>query len=152
MYHKILVPLDGSTLAECVLAHVKEIASGCGTGEVILLQAVEPIAVETVQYLSHVDRHNFKAEEQNRLATKQYLEDVSRRLAAQGLNTRIAIINGHPDATIPEFAESNGIDLIIMSTHGRAGVSRWFCGTTADRVVRESRIPVLLVTPEGCRI
>jgi nucleotide-binding universal stress UspA family protein len=152
MYQKILVPLDGSPLAECVLAHVKDIASGCGTNKVILLQAVEPINIESVQYLAHVGRDTFDAEEQNRTEANKYLDEISKKLQDEGLMTEVVITDGHPDKTIPEYAENNGIDLIIMSTHGRSGASRWFSGSTADRVVHESSGPVLLVSPDGCRI
>jgi nucleotide-binding universal stress UspA family protein len=152
MYRKILVPLDGSDFAECSLAHVKDIASGCGTNLVILLEAVEPLSNEDVQYLAHVGRDTFEAEEQNREEAKKYLAEISTRLQGEGLNTETVITDGHPDKTITEYAQANGIDLIIMSTHGRPGSSRWWWGSVADRVVHESLVPVLLVSPEGCKI
>lgn len=152
MYQKILVPLDGSSMAECTLAHVEAIASGCGTNEVILLRAVEPLTNEAVQFLSRTGRDSFEAEEQNRAEAKAYLDEVSRRLESEGLSTRVAITDGHPEKTILEYAVSNQVDLIIMSTRGRSEASRWFSGSVADRVVKQSSIPVMLVSPEGCRI
>ena len=53
---------------------------------------------------------------------------------------------------ILEYAQNNNIDLIIISTHGRSGISRWAFGSVADKVVRTSTVPVLTVTPTGCRI
>jgi nucleotide-binding universal stress UspA family protein len=49
------------------------------------------------------------------------------------------------------YADQNGVDLIIMSTHGRAGIGRWFMGSVADRVVRHATVPVLTASPAGCR-
>ncbi len=152
MYQKILVPLDGSTIAECTLAHLKEIVSGCGPSQVVLLEAVEPLTNEAIQYLSHVGRDPFEAEEQNRTEARDYLEDVKKRLQENGLDSETVIVDGHPEKTILEYAADNKVDLIIMSTHGRSGPSRWFWGAVADRVVHDSSVPVLLVSPEGCRI
>ena len=152
MYEKILVPLDGSAMAECSLAHVKAIASGCNTHDVILIEAVEPITNESLQFLSHTGRDPLEAEEQNRVEAKNYLEGVSERLKSEGLPTKLIITDGHPDKTILEYAVDNNVDLIIMSTHGRSGASRWFYGSVADKIVKTSSIPVMLITPDSCRI
>jgi nucleotide-binding universal stress UspA family protein len=152
MYQKILVPLDGTGMAECSLSHAEEIARGCGTAEIILLEAVEPISNESVQYLSHAGKDTFDAEEQNRAGARKYLEQTGDKLRSDGFNVTTAITDGHPERTIPEFALNNKVDLIIISTYGRSRTSKWFNGTTADEVMRQSAIPILLVAPEGCRI
>jgi len=71
---------------------------------------------------------------------------------AEGIAVETDIGDGLPADEILHYAEDKGVDLIIMSTHGKSGVSRWFSGSVAEKVVSQSFIPVLVVTPPGCRI
>ena len=145
MYQKILVPLDGSELAECVLPHVKGLAAGCNIGEVVLLQVVEPPpawAAEGID-LNAVESASI------RLA-KEYLPKVQSRLAAEGIKVSSEVIVGRAGETIIEFAKQNKVDLIAIATHGRSGISRWVFGSVADRVLRSSGVPMLVVRPTGC--
>ncbi len=152
MYQKILVPLDGSKLAECVVEHVKSIATGCQVPTVVLLRVVEPLILPAnLPDKMAVDAYrdaNVEAEDQ----AKNYLSEMEERLKAEGIAVETDIADGPPADEILKYAEKNGIDLIVMSTHGRSGVSRWFFGSVTDRVVRQSLTPVLTVTPRGCRI
>ena len=70
----------------------------------------------------------------------------------EGISARGEVVTGKAADAILDYAEKNNVDLIIMSTHGRSGISRWAFGSVADRVVRHSIAPVLLVAPAGCRI
>ena len=152
MYQKVLVPLDGSKFAECVVEHVKSIATGCQVPTVVLLRVVEPLsppanlpdrmAVDT--YLDEKE----KAED----PAKNYLSEMAERLKGEGIAVETDIIDGMPADGILSYAEEKGVDLIVMSTHGRSGVSRWFFGSVANKVLGHSLIPVLIVTPRGCRI
>jgi nucleotide-binding universal stress UspA family protein len=145
MYQKILVPLDGSELAECVLPHVKDLVAGCNIGEVVLLQVVEPPpawAAEGID-LNAVETASI------RLA-KEYLPKVQSRLAAEGIKVSAEVIVGRAGETITEFAKQNKVDLIAIATHGRSGISRWVFGSVADRVLRSSGVPMLVVKPTGC--
>ncbi len=153
MYNKVMVPLDGSRLAECSLDHVKTIASGCRITEVILLRAVEPLSANEISALSQV-RGNPIAELEvlNRTEATKYIASMVEKLNKEGITTRGEVINGKAADTILDYAAKNTIDLIIMSTHGRNGISRWAFGSVADKVARSSAIPVLLVAPAGCRI
>jgi nucleotide-binding universal stress UspA family protein len=152
MYQKILVPLDGSQLAECVVEHVKSIATGCQVPTVALLRVVEPLSLPAnLPDEMAVDAYrdaNVKAEDR----AKNYLSEMAERLKAEGIAVETDITDGPPADEILSYAEKKGIDLIVMSTHGRSGVSRWFFGSVADKVVRQSLTPVLTVTPRGCRI
>lgn len=152
MYQKILVPLDGSKLAECVLEHVKSIATGCQVPTVVLLRVVEPLSLPAnLPDEMAVDAYrdaSVKAEDQ----AKNYLSEMAERLKAEGIVVETDITDGPPAEEILNYAEKKGIDLIVISTHGRSGVSRWFFGSVTDKVVRQSVTPVLTVTPRGCRI
>jgi nucleotide-binding universal stress UspA family protein len=145
MYRKILVPLDGSKTAECTFGHVIEIARGCNVSEVDLLFVVESLPAGLYQS---------RQEDHDKLVAwgKEYLNGVVKRLTDEGVTAKPVIIDGNAANTILEYADENGIDLIIMSTHGRSGPSRWAFGSVTDKVVRLSRTPVLVVAPEGCRV
>ncbi|MBI4188030.1 MAG: universal stress protein [Chloroflexi bacterium] len=155
MYKKVLVPLDGSELAECVLPHVESIARGCGTQSVVFLRVVEPFV-----YMMASGWENggsfFSGEEierinsTNRAAAKHYLDQLVSRIKYDGVNIQSAIVIGKAADSIAEYAVKNGVDLIAIATHGRSGVSRWVWGSVADRVLRSASVPILMVRAPGC--
>jgi len=157
MYKKILAPLDGSGMAECVLDHVKAIAAGCGVPEVVLLRVVEPVssfdigelAASNPKVATQVEQQE---EEQHRNTAKQYVDEMANKLKMEGVAANAEIITGKAAEGILSYAQNNQIDLIVMSTHGRSGISRWAFGSVADKIIRHSLIPVLIVAPTGCRI
>jgi nucleotide-binding universal stress UspA family protein len=145
MYKKILVPLDGSALAECVLPHVKAIAAGCGVRQLVLLRVVEPIPAETPPAL------DFEALQKAGVKTAEYyLAETKAKLTKEGLKVEAKVLTGRPAETITDFAKRNKVDLIALATHGRSGISRWVFGSVADRLVRSSSVPILLIRPKGC--
>ena len=148
MYRKILVPLDGSELAECSLPHVEAVARGCEAPEIVLMQVTEPIYLPGEYVISDKDRN--RLEEQHRSAAEQYLGGLGRRLGEDGLSVSDAVVSGKVAETIVDYAEKHDVDLIIMATHGRSGVSRWALGSVAERVLRLSCVPVLMVRAPGC--
>jgi nucleotide-binding universal stress UspA family protein len=151
MYKKILVPLDGSELAECVLPHVETIAGGCGTAEIIFLRVVEPVAIPSAYFGA-----DFSAEELTRLnnehqtAATKYIEEVVARSKYNGVKVEGKTIIGRPAEVIADFTKDNGVDLITIATHGRSGISRWVWGSVAERVLRSACVPVMMIRPPGC--
>ncbi len=145
MYKKILVPLDGSTLAESALSHVRAIATGCSVPAVDLLYVVT--SVLPAFYASHtIDETVYiKAEVEHEAWAKGYLDKVVKQLQKDGVAAKGVVVKGNPSENILNYAEKNGIDLIVMSTHGRSGPARWALGSVADRVVRLSAVPVMVV-------
>ncbi len=153
MYSKVLVPLDGSQFSECSLEHVKAIATGCHVPEVVLLRVVEPLSAYEISGLAQVRGNQvgeLEAWKQNDASS--YITVTVQKLIKEGVSARGEVLNGKAADTILDYAEKNKVDLIIMSTHGRSGISRWAFGSVADRVVRNSIVPVLSVAPAGCRI
>ena len=147
MYKKILAPLDGSQFSECSLEHVKAIATGCHVPEVVLLRVVElPQQLYEVYPDWLRDTH-----QKAHAGAKDYLATVADNLKKEGIAVQTAVSQGRPEDEILDYAKKNQIDLIIMSTHGKSGVSRWVMGSIADRVVHHSTVPVLIVSPPGCR-
>jgi len=115
MYKRMLVPLDGSEMAECSLEHVKAIAQGCCVPEVDLLFVAEPVSAGLYQSAA-------EGREKLLAFDKDYLAKIEENLIAGGIAARSIILEGKPAETIVEYAVKNDVDLIIMSTHGRSGL------------------------------
>ena len=153
MYEKILVPLDGSELAESVIPHVEAIARGCSGVEIVLLRVCDAPSIladypesKDKSWDKHVERMTTNAQQQCNI----YLGDIEKQLRDKGFKVRTESRLGKPAEEIVDYADKNGVDLIIMASHGRAGVSRWAYGSEADKVLRSSCVPVLLVKVPGC--
>jgi nucleotide-binding universal stress UspA family protein len=149
MYRKILVPLDGSSFSECSIDHVKAVATGCNVPEVVLLSVIEPLH----QPIYGVDDEWLREmRAQASAAAKKNLESLADSLKKDGVAASSDIVEGDAASKILDYAENNGVDLIVMSTHGRSGPSRWAFGSVTDKVLKTSTIPILVATPPGCRI
>jgi len=125
MYERILVPLDGSELAEQAIPYVEWLARKFNS-EVIVLTAC--LAGDSLER-----------------ALKEYIERRAEKIQSLGIKARSACIEGEPAASIIDFAGKNEVSLIAISTHGRTGVSQWLLGSIANKVVQRSHIPVFLV-------
>ena len=152
MYKRILVPLDGSDLAECVLPHVESIAKGCGVQNVVFLRVVEPFQLPTGgDYTSFSTDFIERMDSENRTAAESYLNQLAGKTNYDGVNVKSeVIVNPLAADAIADYATKNDVDLIAISTHGRTGISRWVMGSVADRVLRSSCVPVLMVRAPGC--
>ena len=154
MYKKVLVPLDGSDLAECTLSHVKNLSKDGSVGEVTLLNVVKvdiPWAGMRSENPQVVDldaiRKPLFAE------SKKYLANLESRLTSEGVKVKTASIEGHrPAFTITDYAQEKGMDLIIIGTHGFTGLKKLMMGSVASAVLHQSHVPVLLIRPESCQI
>jgi nucleotide-binding universal stress UspA family protein len=139
---RILVPLDGSPVAEQILPSVVSVAQAM-SGELILFQV--PIAHVsgwmTGEWYLPIQGALDTAEED----AQAYLSTVAGRLKEQGLDVATATSVGSVADCIVEYAEVNHVDLIAMCTHGRTGLARWALGSVADRVLRAGGKPILLV-------
>lgn len=147
-HQRILVSLDGSALAECVLPHVQSLirpgqtqvhllsvlATGLGDRTVALMSTYPPgLQISTV------------AMSRARGQLERYLQGVGSRLRERGAVVKVEVREGNPAEEILNYAQEIEADLIVMSTHGLSGVSRWVYGSVADRVLRWAPCPVLLV-------
>ncbi len=152
MYKKIMVPLDGSKLAECVFPHLETIVKGCESPEVILVQAVEPLSVpygrEVIQFSSLEQVKTFETHQ--KVEAEKYLKEIVDRLGKTGINAKTDVIYGKAGESLSDYATKNSVDLVIIATHGRSGISRWVWGSVTDRLIRSVCIPVLVVRVPGC--
>ena len=169
MFTHVLVPLDGTDLAEGILPYVVRIARGAGA-RITLLTVVDPDMLEVPGTLrgessgrsvpageraqARVRRH-----EESGPFLQQILENVERRAEAslrevadglreQGVEADVKIVLGTPAEKIVTFAEDEGCDLIAMSTHGRNLIARGVLGSVTDKVIHSVSVPVLTITPE----
>ena len=155
MYDRIVVPVDGSKLSECALAHALTIASGCQAKEVALLMIVEKHESGPAGYTwggIASGELTMQATQKARSKAIEYVTKLAKKLEGEGLAVQSTVVQGTPAEAILEYVINTRADLIIMSTHGRSGPSRWAMGSTADRVLRLSPVPVLIAIPKSCRI
>jgi nucleotide-binding universal stress UspA family protein len=138
MYTRILLPLDGSEMAEKAVPFAVAQAERF-RAQLILLRAVEPILY--TRSLATLD----DAREQRMKLARDYLERVSAGIRERGIEVEIVVIEEAPTVAITQYAEANQVDLIALCSRGRSGPSRWLMGGVADRIVRGAKVPVLLV-------
>jgi nucleotide-binding universal stress UspA family protein len=151
MYTKILVPLDGSELAECSLEHLKQVAVVGGVTQVTLLRVIEPVSPGEATAWSSAGYTVTEVHKKQMASAQEGLTQAAGKLVALGISAQAVVLEGRAAEAILDYAEKNNIELILMSTHGRSGISRWTFGSVADKVVRHSPIPVLVISPPGCR-
>jgi len=144
MFKKILVPLDGSALAERAIDQVEKMAEGSGV-EVILLKVV-PAPLGKTPEAGQMEESKAFADSVNQATA--YLERIAARLGAISLKSRILTPSGEPHAEILAAAHKEDVDCIVMSTHGGTALARALLGSTAEKVVYTTKRPVFLVKPE----
>ncbi len=142
MYKRLLVPLDGSELAEVALPYAEELARHLGS-EIILINVRTPTEnldkPERREYLTIMaatTEQNIKKSAD--LPPGEKVKVASAIVGSPGLLT-------HPAEQILDYAEKENINLIVMATHGRTGIRRWTLGSTANNVARAFKCPILLI-------
>ncbi len=150
MYQKILVPLDGSELAECVLSHVEAMAGGCKVKDVVLVRVVEPFRQPSGSDYAFRPEEVARIDAQSMAGADQYLKQVKAKMKLSGFTVATEILRGSPASELADYSAKDGVDLIVIATHGRSGVSRWVWGSVADRILRSACVPVLMVRAPGC--
>ncbi|MGD8370191.1 MAG: universal stress protein [Syntrophobacterales bacterium] len=142
---KILFPVDLSEVSPKIAPYVKEVASKFGA-EVHLLFVARILQHFTSIYVPHPSVGNFEAEIVKGAEKKlqEFVEDHFR-----GFSPKAQVVLGDAAEEILNYAQSEGIDLVIMGTHGRKGLEKIVFGSVAERVVQKSPVPVLTVNPYG---
>jgi nucleotide-binding universal stress UspA family protein len=149
---RMLVPLDGSELAELVLPHVEALAGPqCGAeAEVILVGICEPLVLPpamtpetSVNWGGAADEYMAKSKK----SADKYLSRVQKGLTDAGLKVTLEVLEGDPATEIIEYAGKRQVNLIVMATHGRSGLGRWAYGSVAQKVLHGGSSPILLVRP-----
>jgi nucleotide-binding universal stress UspA family protein len=141
----LVVPLDGSGLGESVLPRVKALAASMS----LPVRLVQVVPTGTIAFAG-MDPYAYdpKVFEIMTSAATEYLEGKTRELQQQGLQASYRVLQGYAPSRIIDLAEETEGSLIVISTHGRSGVGRWVLGSVADRVLRASFRPVLIIRPQ----
>ena len=134
MFKTILIPLDGSSLAEAALEHGEVLARKFNS-RIILLRVCT--AAAQVDPVSGLDSRQI------------YLEEVAKGLRESSLEVETRLQKGDPGRVIIEVAESTEIDLVILSSHGRTGLARWVYGSVAEKILHEARCPMMLIRAQS---
>ncbi|ARS90400.1 universal stress protein [Natrarchaeobaculum aegyptiacum] len=147
MYDTILVPTDGSTVAETAVEHAVDLAQQYDA-DVHALYVVDLDAMDVAVGTEQIDRFKQgdlsdlpELEERARIATGS----VAEKAEAAGLEVTESIVAGNPRKRIATYGDENDIDLIVMGSAGRGGVRRVLLGSVAERTLRSTTIPVLVV-------
>jgi nucleotide-binding universal stress UspA family protein len=149
-YQHVIVPLDGSELAESVLPHLEAVASNCQITKVELIRAVPPIEVHFRAALP-IDAEQEK--QFNRAALKEaedYLLKIKAGLDSSRMTVTTKVLSGNVGDVLVDYLNRSDADLLLIATHGRSGPSRWIWGSVAEKLLRSSCIPVFLVRPPTC--
>jgi nucleotide-binding universal stress UspA family protein len=153
VYNKILVPLDGSVVAECVLPHVNALAAVNKAVDITFLHVVQPLDTLLADqiYKAQADQI-YKAQIESDAVTgaKNYIRGIISGLLNKG-KTHTEVITGNAAESILDYAEHNNVELIVLSSHGQSGIGRWNHGTVAEKVLQESKIPVLMIRADSPR-
>lgn len=142
--HKVLVPLDGSPIAEAALPVAVELVKDNPGATVTLLRAAE---ASTLPGGDPVTPQVIAVRE-----AEDYLEAVARRMSRDGVTVKTSVWYGPPASSIVEAAEVGKADLIVMNSHGRTGLGRLVLGSVAESVLRGTRKPILLLRAPGAPI
>ena len=173
-YNKILVPLDGSNLAESVLPHVEKIALGCTLPSVILVTVTEPVHVKTpralrIEQMPGIHQGPVLFYGGVTGAGKEivpdsiidlpvtigkmaktgynYLAKIAAKLQKKGIQVTVAVLIGDVAEEITRFAKDENVDLIVMASRGKRGLRRWDVANAAPKVFANTDIPMLMVRP-----
>lgn len=150
MFDRIMVPLDGSELAECVLPYTQGIAKGSGH-ELVLLRVVERMEHLYRGLESAIPKEQRRKIEDDSVGIADtYLKGIARKLEGQGFSVTTKVLLGKVAETIIDYANKNNVNLIMIASHGRSGIGHWIVGSVADRVLRGVCIPVMMVRVPGC--
>jgi nucleotide-binding universal stress UspA family protein len=146
MYTKILVPLDGSELAECALPYVKWFIQVSDVNEVVFLRVVEPFRMAGGLEAQVMPEDKENIEQDAAGLARKYLNKIAGQFKDSRIKINRVVNVGKPAKTIAEYVSKSDVDLIIMATHGRSGIHHWIRGSVADEIVHAARAPVFLVT------
>lgn len=144
MLKSVLVPLDGSPLAQMALDTAEQIVDpGC---EITLLTVVQPLDFPiTIAATVVVTNSDYAALEESKRESQKYLEGIAQGLRDRGFRARVRVETGDPAHVIAETTAALNVDMVIMTTHGRTGISRWLYGSVTARVLNLISKPVLVI-------
>ncbi len=139
MFQRILVPMDGSSLAECVLPHILAIGKSFDA-QITLLRVLDPVgAVTRPRPVDPLDWQIRKAE------AETYLKSLAARFQGSGLRIDVEVREGKAAESVIDFARCNDSDLILLSSHGQSGISGWNISSVVQKIILRAQTSVMIV-------
>lgn len=149
---EMLLPLDGSPLAEAVLEPAVALAR-LWDAEISLVQVVRPVVLTSDPPLPFPTGYSDQVTRIRREEAKDYVQDIAERLRESGVRASgIAVTGGGVAETLLDLARPDRVSLMAVATHGRGGARRFVLGSVADKLVRAAEVPLLVVRPTGRRV
>ena len=151
MFKKIMVPLDGSELAECVIPYVEGLVGQGEVEAIVFVRVVRPVInpASFDEGMSYIPEDWSKLEAEKKASAENYLKKVVSRLKQNGVKFQTEVLVGRIGNSLLDYIKANDFNLIVIATHGRSGLSRWVRGSVADKILSASHIPVLMVRAPG---
>jgi nucleotide-binding universal stress UspA family protein len=154
MFKKIMVPLDGSELAECVIPYVEGFIDQGQAESIVFVRVIKhiinPASFEEGMAFIPEDWGNLESEKKS--FAENYLNKVVSRLKQDNVKFKTEVLVGPIGDSLLDYINANDFDLILIATHGRSGLSRWVRGSVADKILSASHIPVLMVRAPGSMV
>jgi len=139
VFRRVLVPLDGSHLAEAVLPHVSAIAH-VSEAQVYLLRVLDPLS--SVTRPATVDPFDWQM---HKAEAESYLREISTRLQAAGIRTSEEVLEGKAAETVVDYTHTHSIDLILLSSHGQSGISGWNVSSVVQKIILRAQTSILII-------
>jgi nucleotide-binding universal stress UspA family protein len=147
MYERILVPTDGSDVAQNAVSHALDIAERFDA-EIHALYVVDTDSMSLSMGAEQVDRLQQGQYEEMDLVRERAEKAtgyVADRARDRGLEVVEHVSGGRPHSMIADYAANNDVDLVVMGSHGRGGIKRTLLGSVAERTLRTTTVPVMVV-------
>jgi len=154
MFKRIMVPLDGSELAECVIPYVEDFIDQGQVEFIVFVRVVRPVStpVSIDEGITYIPEDWRKLESEKKTSAEDYLKKMVSRLKQNGIKFQTEVLVGRIGDSLLDYIKANDFDLILIATHGRSGLSRWVRGSVADKILSASNIPVLMVRTPGSMV
>ena len=151
MFKRIMVPLDGSELAECVIPYVENFIDQGQVEFIVFVRVVKPVIPPAGfdESIIRFPENLSKWESEKKTSAEDYLKKVVSRLKQNGVKFQTEVLVGRIGDSLLDYLKANDFNLIVISSHGRSGLSRWVRGSVADKILSASHIPVLMIRAPG---
>jgi nucleotide-binding universal stress UspA family protein len=153
VYKKILVALDGSLLAEKGLESAVATVKQNPGSKLVLLTIIQALALGEGRTYGGMTTKQLQSQinQASEEASRKYMDKLVSKLKRQGIDMQVEIGWGDAAEGIVNYAEKNQIDLVVITTHGRSGLGKFFLGSVASKVISTSPVPVLVIPPDKTR-
>lgn len=148
MSNYVIVPLDGSKLAEEALPMGISLAQEAASAGVVQLVQVIPKLSQTFVYLPDSGMTSQELHDAFQASAMGYLEQIKTQLAETGISVETDVLDGDAGSALAKFANKKEVSYLVMSTHGRGGISRWALGSVADQVLQLIKRPLIIMRPQ----